>query len=121
MKRINHLKKHINNKRNVRKQSLYRLIIGISTFAVALIMFFSATMIAKAKEEKSLYKYYQSYMVEKDDTLYSIAKKMNDTVCSDKLIKECVDEMISVNKLDHKGTICYGNYIIVPYYSLEYK
>ena len=77
---------------------------------------------ANAKDKEiPMYKYYQSYMVEKNDTLFSIAYAMNTEECSDKQIQECVDEMISINSLDHKGTICYGNYIIVPYYSTEYR
>ncbi len=85
-------------------------------------IFFTVGIVANAKDnDVPVYKYYQSYMVEKDDTLLSIAYDMNDAVCSEKQIRECVDEMISINSLDHKGTICYGNYIIVPYYSTEYR
>lgn len=85
-------------------------------------IFSTVGIVATAKDKDiPMYKYYQSYMVEKDDTLLSIAYDMNDNQCSEKQIKECVDEMISINSLDHKGTICYGNYILVPYYSTEYR
>ena len=84
--------------------------------------FLALGIVANAKDnEVPMYKYYKSYMVEKDDTLFSIAYDLNDEQCSRKQIKACVDEMISINSLDHKGTICYGNYIIVPYYSTEYR
>lgn len=98
------------------------LIMILSTFVLVFSLLCSVGMVANAKEnEQPLYKYYQSYMVEKDDTLLSIAYDMNAEVCSDKQIEECVNEMKSINSLDHKGTICYGNYIIVPYYSTEYR
>ena len=109
-----------NIKKNKRSIFVNRVIFVMTLFIVCFILF-SVQLVANAKEDKPTYKYYQSYMVEKDDTLYSIAKKMNVEDCSEKLIKECVNEMISINSLDHKGTICYGNYIIVPYYSYEYR
>lgn len=94
----------------------------MATIALIVNTFLSVGIVAYAKDnEQPLYKYYQSYMVEKDDTLLSIAYDINADSCTDKQIKECVDEMISINSLDHKGTICYGNYIIVPYYSEEYR
>ena len=84
--------------------------------------FLALGLVVNAKDnDVPMYKYYKSYMVEKNDTLFSIAYDMNDELCSDKQIKECVNEMISINSLDHEGTICYGNYIIVPYYSTEYR
>lgn len=94
---------------------LVSLVLVINTFL-------TLGIVANAKDnEVPMYKYYKSYMVEKDDTLFSIAYDFNDEQCSRKQIKECVDEMMKINSLDHKGTICYGNYIIVPYYSTEYR
>ena len=114
-------RRRVYNRRKNRKLSINRIPTFIATFTFILTILFSVNLVANAKEEQTLYKYYESYMVEKDDTLYSISREMNADGCSDKLIKECVDEMISINSLDHKGTICYGNYIIVPYYSAEYR
>ena len=120
--RVIHMKRRsVYNRKKNRKLSMKRIPTVIATFAFVLTILFSVNLVANAKEEQTLYKYYESYMVEKDDTLYSISRKMNEDNCSDKLIKECVEEMISINSLDHKGTICYGNYIIVPYYSTEYR
>lgn len=98
------------------------LFLILSMFLIVNLIFGVNTLVANAKEEtKPLYKYYQSYMVEKGDTLLSIAYEINDDTCTEKQIEECVEEMMHINSLDHKGTICYGNYIIVPYYSAEYK
>lgn len=120
--RVIHMKRRsVYNRKKNRKLSMKRIPTVIATFAFVLTILFSVNLVANAKEEQTLYKYYESYMVEKDDTLYSISREMNEDNCSDKLIKECVEEMISINSLDHKGTICYGNYIIVPYYSTEYR
>ncbi len=94
----------------------------IASLVLVINIFFALGMVANAKDNDiPMYKYYKSYMVEKNDTLWSIAYDMNADECSDKQVKECVEEMISINSLDHKGTICYGNYIIVPYYSTEYR
>ena len=108
---------------NRRKQCLLNrnIIMLFSTLVLVMTLLCTVGITAIAKEDKPLYKYYQSYMVEKGDTLLSIAYDMNADECSDKQIKECVNEMISINSLDHKGTIGYGNYIIVPYYSTEYR
>lgn len=97
-------------------------LILFASFIMVISIFSTVGIVANAKDNDiPMYKYYQSYMVEKDDTLFSIAYDMNDSQCSEKQIRECVDEMISINALDHKGTICYGNYILVPYYSTEYR
>ncbi len=119
-RRYNH-----NSKKN-RRASLQHKRKMMFSFIIMLltvnIIFGVNTLVINAKDNSEpLYKYYQSYMVEKGDTLLSIAYDLNEDTCSEKQIKECVNEMISINSLDHKGTICYGNYIIVPYYSAEYR
>lgn len=113
-------RRHRNTKRSLRIGKK-NLLILVSLFLV-INTFLALGIVANAKDnEVPMYKYYKSYMVEKDDTLFSIAYDFNDEQCSRKQIKECVDEMMKINSLDHKGTICYGNYIIVPYYSTEYR
>ena len=113
-------RRHRNTKRSLRIGKK-NLLILVSLFLV-INTFLTLGIVANAKDnEVPMYKYYKSYMVEKDDTLFSIAYDFNDEQCSRKQIKECVDEMMKINSLDHKGTICYGNYIIVPYYSTEYR
>ena len=113
-------RRHRNTKRTFRigKKNLLILV----SLVLVINTFLTLGIVANAKDnEVPMYKYYKSYMVEKDDTLFSIAYDFNDEQCSRKQIKECVDEMMKINSLDHKGTICYGNYIIVPYYSTEYR
>lgn len=113
-------RRYRNTKRNLRigKKNLLILV----SLVLIVNTFLTLGIVANAKDnEVPMYKYYKSYMVEKDDTLFSIAYDFNDEQCSRKQIKECVDEMMKINSLDHKGTICYGNYIIVPYYSTEYR
>lgn len=122
----------MNNRRTIKnrkcKRSNSRFMITkksfifIASLALVINIFFALGMVANAKDNDiPMYKYYKSYMVEKDDTLLSIAYDLNAEECSGKQINECVEEMISINSLDHKGTIYYGNYIIVPYYSTEYR
>ena len=113
-------RRYRNTKRNLRigKKNLLILV----SLVLIVNTFLTLGIVANAKDnEVPMYKYYKSYMVEKDDTLFSIAYDFNDEQCSRKQIKECVDEMMKINSLDYKGTICYGNYIIVPYYSTEYR
>lgn len=108
--------------RNKRKTYGNRTMIFFMTVLLMFSIFLIVGISANAKQkEQPLYKYYQSYLVKKDDTLLSIARCMNDDICTSSQIQECVNEMIALNSLDHKGTICYGNYIIVPYYSTEYR
>ncbi len=114
-------KRYVRNKRRNMKKQKSILFTAFLILAIN-ILFTANTLVVHAKENsKPLYKYYESYMVDKGDTLLSIAYDMNIEGCSSKKIQECVDEMIEINSLDHSGTICYGNYIIVPYYSDEYR
>ena len=124
MKNLKCRNKNCSNRRNKEilkqnKRNLFMLLITV--FRVNIIFIVTGITVNAKGNEKPLYKYYQSYMVEKCDTLLSIAYDMNVDSCTEKQIEDCVDEMISINSLDHKGTICYGNYIIVPYYSEEYR
>ena len=115
-----------NNRRYRKTKRTFRIgkknLLILVSLVLVINTFLTLGIVANAKDnEVPMYKYYKSYMVEKDDTLFSIAYDFNDEQCSRKQIKECVDEMMKINSLDHKGTICYGNYIIVPYYSTEYR
>ena len=113
-------KRYKNIKRN--SHTFKKNLLFFTSLFLVVNTFLALGIVANAKDnEVPMYKYYKSYLVEKDDTLFSIAYDMNDDQCSRKQIEACVDEMISLNSLDHKGTICYGNYIIVPYYSTEYR
>lgn len=119
-RRYNHNSKK--NRRAALQRKRKMMFSFIIMFLTVNIIFGVNTLVINAKDNSEpLYKYYQSYMVEKGDTLLSIAYDLNEDTCSKEQIEECVDEMISINSLDHKGTICYGNYIIVPYYSEEYR
>ena len=125
MNRVNNRKKR-NNRRYSNKKKTLRInkknFLILASLVLVINTFLALGIVANAKDnDVPMYKYYKSYIVEKDDTLYSIAYDFNDEQCSRKQIKECVDEMMKINSLDYKGTICYGNYIIVPYYSTEYR
>lgn len=122
MKNRGYNRNYRKNRRSVLQHKRKMLLSFIIMFLTVNLIFGVNTLVVNAKDNSApLYKYYQSYMVEKGDTLLSIAYDLNEDSCSEKQIEECVNEMISINSLDHKGTICYGNYIIVPYYSAEYR
>lgn len=122
MKNRGYNRNYRKNRRSALQHKRKMLLSFIIMFLTVNLIFGVNTLVVNAKDNSvPLYKYYQSYMVEKGDTLLSIAYDLNEDSCSEKQIEECVNEMISINSLDHKGTICYGNYIIVPYYSAEYR
>jgi hypothetical protein len=69
---------------------------------------------AKDDSVKTAYKYYKSIMVERNDTLWSIAEEYNDKDHYDS-IKDYIKEVMQINSLSD-DEIHYGDYLIVPYY-----
>lgn len=73
---------------------------------------------ATNNSENPIYKYYTSYEIQPGDTLTSIAQKY--TVNSDVSIAEYIREVKKNNDLV-TDKITSGNYIVISYYSDEYK
>lgn len=68
--------------------------------------------------ENPIYKYYTSYEIQPGDTLTSIAQKY--TVNSNVSIAEYIEEVKKNNQLV-SDRITSGKYIVISYYSDEYK
>jgi hypothetical protein len=73
---------------------------------------------AKDDSVRTSYKYYKSIMVERNDTLWSIAEEYNDKDHYDS-IKDYIKEVMQINSLSD-DEIHYGDYLIVPYYDEKF-
>ena len=94
------------------------LIIGI---VLILLFTVSHAMISKAAANETTYfKYYTSIVVYPGHTLTQIAAKYMDSMHYDSTA-EYVDEVKYMNHIDDADKIHAGDYLIVPYYSTEFK
>lgn len=111
-----------NYKRKIRRQREIRnrIIFAIMSFLLILGIVFSVKAInSKAVEETNVtYKYFKSFEIGRDDTLWSIAKEHIDYSYYDD-INEYIAEVVSINHLND-DTIKYGQSIIIPYFSKNF-
>ncbi len=113
-------------RRNVKRariaQLRKRLFLSGAVIAVLFIMLLTITGLkdvsATNNSENPVYKYYTSYEIQPGDTLTSIAQKY--TVNSNVSIAEYIREVKKNNNLV-TDKITSGNYIVISYYSDEYK
>ena len=91
--------------------ALFVLIFSIGGFAIA--------SKAQDKEEVILYKYYTNIEVQYGETLYDIAERY---FCEDKYdnYKHYISEVQYINGL-YNEEVSAGTYLVVPYYSPEFK
>ncbi len=76
---------------------------------------------SKAKDsrtEKPVYKYFTSTMVKSGDSLYSIADR--NMSAEFESVENYINEIKHINSLE-EDTIHVGQYLIVPYYSTEFR
>ena len=72
---------------------------------------------AESDGKERMFKYYKSVLIDSGDTLWSIAVE-NKTPGTD--TEDVVEEIKKINGL-HSDGITSGNYLIVPYYSKEFR
>lgn len=83
------------------------------------VMFFSFKAKAQSSETPLFYKYYKSITVGGGDTIWDFAKLYADTDFYESY--ECyIKEVMDINHLKD-DQIVYGQHIIIPYYSNEFK
>ncbi len=70
---------------------------------------------AQAEDSQIYYKYFTAYMVQKGDTLWSLAEQN----AHEESYKEYINEVKDINHM-YTDTIKAGQYIVIPYYSTEY-
>ncbi|MCI8955780.1 MAG: LysM peptidoglycan-binding domain-containing protein [Eubacterium sp.] len=99
-----------------------RLFLSGTVIAVLIVMLFTIIGLkdvnATNNSDNPMYKYYTSYEIQPGDTLTSIAQKY--TVNSNVSISEYIREVKKNNNLV-SDRITSGNYIVISYYSDEYK
>lgn len=115
--------RRIRNNR-IRRQRQLRRNLLMMCFTLALIATlsiggFALGARAQDKEEVILYKYYTNVEVQYGDTLESIGEKY---FCSDKYknMKDYLADIMLVNGM-YDDEVLPGSFLIVPYYSVEFK
>lgn len=105
----------IRRQRELRKNFLLTVtsICLVAIFSISLNSFMSN---AKTDETKSYHKYYKSVMIERNDTLWSIAQDYMDDTHYDSA-DDYIREVKQMNSLKNDDII-YGEYLIIPYYVL---
>jgi cell division protein YceG involved in septum cleavage len=125
MRKYNHkLSREINTQlsrreRTVRLQRRVIAIAGILIFSIMVLLGTGIRAFAGSRHEpETVYKYYTSVLVEKGDTLWSIADTYMDSTQTDRA--SYIREISELNQLQD-GAIHAGEYIVVAYYSTERK
>ena len=73
---------------------------------------------AKDSNETVTYKYYQSYQINAGDTLTSIAQTYTDEEINS--VSSYIKEVKQMNHLSDEDLLQAGDYLIIPYYSIEF-
>lgn len=117
------LKKHLYNKfvRWYNKHNAIIIFIGLPLIT-AIITTIIATNIANYKNANKMRdygrnKYYTTYMVQPDDTLWDIAADMTALNPEYPNIERYMDEIIEINRIYDPDNITSGNYLLLPYFS----
>lgn len=125
MKGTNRKNTENTNRKNIKKarvaQLKKRLLISgliITVMLFAILILDNFVNVSATNDKENLYKYYTSYEIQPGDTLTSIAQKY--TVNSDVSVSEYIDELKKDNRLA-TDKITSGKYLVVSYYSNEYK
>lgn len=125
MKGTNRKNTQNTNRKNIKKARVAQLKkrLLISGLIITVMLFTILTLdnfvnVSATNDKENLYKYYTSYEIQPGDTLTSIAQKY--TVNSDVSVSEYIDELKKDNRLA-TDKITSGKYLVVSYYSNEYK
>ena len=105
-------------KRQLAKRRMVILLATVLLITIGSIVFGSIFSSAKSdKADEVQYKYYKSIVIEKGDSLWSIAEEYHPVDCS---TKEYVKELKQINNLG-SDTIHEGQHLMVSYYDTEMK
>lgn len=109
--------KHEMRKKQVRT---HITLLILSTIILSSIIVFFATISIQASDmtPQVSYKYFKSIYITQGDTLWSIAEENMDEHYTS--TSEYINEVKRMNSLTSDHIVC-GSYLIVPYFSTEYK
>ncbi|MBO6240884.1 MAG: hypothetical protein J6O61_08680 [Butyrivibrio sp.] len=109
-----------NKKRRLRIVRRQRITLAvIIAFITVLATLFTVSLVIEARSEAVKYKYYTSVMVHSGDTLESMAAGyITDEY---KTSADYIREVCDINNMNDGDSILAGEYIILPYYSEEFK
>lgn len=114
---IKNYRKKFKRQRELRNRYLLMLLTFI--LIIGLTISYHAIVSEAGTDTDSLaFKYYTSIMVEYGDTLWSIAHQYTDEHYDN--IMDYINEVISINHIK-EDQITTGQYLIIPYYSYDYK
>ena len=109
-------------KREKRKKQVRRnlILLILSTIILSSFMVFFVSMSTQASDmdHQVTYKYFKSVYISQGDTLWSIAEENMDEHYHS--TREYIEEVKRMNSLTSDQIVC-GSYLIVPYFSTEYK
>lgn len=105
--------------RHIRFCHLSLLCLILTIFIAAFLFISGFLSSAKEKETSVSYKYFSSVMVRSGDTLTSIASRYADDHYES--LAEYIDEVRATNNLTDIDEIRAGEYLIVPYYSQQFR
>ncbi len=108
----------IRRRRELRRHILTCFLMLIITIGSSL-LFFSFRAKAQSNDEEIMYKYYKSTVVSAGDTLWDFAEEYGMNKYYDGH-QEYIREVMQMNGLSD-DRITEGQYLILPYYSPEYK
>lgn len=110
----------LNNKLRRKRQRRKNIFLFVMTFFLVATLSFGVNAFlsnAKSSSDDIEYKYYKSIIIQRGDTLMSIASENMDGNYSS--TESYVNELIKINGL-RDDKIVAGNYLIIPYYSSEF-
>lgn len=109
-----------NNKIRRQRQLRKNMLLGTLTICIVCILAITVGGFlskAKADNEEVYYKYYKSIQIEEGDTLWSLAEEnMNGQYKNSNVY---IKEVMDMNAMSD-DTIVAGEYIVIPYYSVEF-
>lgn len=112
------IKTRKSNRGQAARKRMLLLLAAMLMITIGSVIFGSSFTSAQAQETKPTYKYYKSIVIEKGDSLWSIAKEY---MTSDyDSTQEYIEELVQLNSLTSE-TIHEGQHLVVAYYDTELK
>lgn len=108
--------------RRYRRQKNMIIFISSLCLALALGIFFGSFLSraqAKEPEGTTYYKYYANVRIQPGDTIWDLAADYMDENYESR--EDYIREVKELNSLSDTDSIISGQYLILPYYSTEYK